>query len=260
MIRSLSLRPSWLFAPWADQTREAQCPPGHPGLLRPGFQVAGSPRAPAGYHYEAKLRIASAGLSPASTAASLAALHHITPDALHRAFHALKRDAAAGVDGITWDMYGEGLDERLLDLHRRLHNGGAYRAPPVRPAEIPKPDGGTRPLGIAALEDKIVQKAVVDVILTPIYEVELLGFSYGFRPGRGAHDALDALAFEIERRKVSWIADADPRAYFDTIPRDWLITFLEHRIGDRRVIRLIQKWLREYVPARRRKNVPRARW
>ena len=109
--------------------------------------------------------------------------------------------------------------------------------------EIPKPDGGTRPLGIAALEDKIVQKAVVDVILTPIYEVEFLGFSYGFRPGRGAHDALDALAYGIERRKVSWIVDADLRAYFDTIPRDWLIAFLEHRIGDRRVIRLIRKWL-----------------
>ena len=140
-------------------------------------------------------------------------------------------------------MYGEGLAERLLDLHGRLHRGGAYRAPPVRRVEIPKPDGGTRPLGIASLEDKIVQKAVVDVILTPIYEVEFLGFSYGFRPGRGAHDALDALAFGIERRKVSWIVDADLRAYFDTIPRDWLITFLEHRIGDRRVIRLIWKWL-----------------
>ena len=172
-----------------------------------------------------------------------ALFHHITPDALHRAFYALKRGAAAGVDGVTWEMYGEGLDERLLDLHRRLHRGGAYRAPPVRRVEIPKPDGGTRPLGVAALEDKIVQKAVVDVILTPIYEVEFLGFSYGFRPGRGAHDALDALAFGIERRKVSWIVDADLRAYFDTIPRDWLLTFLEHRIGDRRVIRLIRKWL-----------------
>ena len=172
-----------------------------------------------------------------------ALFHHITPDALHRAFHALKRDAAAGVDGVTWNKYGEGLEERLLDLHRRLHTGGAYRAPPVRRVEIPKPDGGTRPLGIAALEDKIVQKAVVDVILTPIYEVEFLGFSCGFRPGRGAHDALDALAFGVERRKVSWIVDADIRAYFDTIPRDWLITLLEHRIGDRRVIRLIRKWL-----------------
>ena len=172
-----------------------------------------------------------------------ALFHHITPEALHRAYFALKRNAAAGIDGVTWDMYGEGLEERLLDLHRRLHRGGAYRAPPVRRVEIPKPDGGTRPLGVAALEDKVVQKAVVDVILTPIYEVEFLGFSYGFRPGRGAHDALDALAVGIERRKVSWIVDADLRAYFDTIPRDRLITFLKHRIGDRRVIRLIRKWL-----------------
>ena len=172
-----------------------------------------------------------------------ALFHHITPDALGAAYFGLKKDAAAGVDGVTWEMYGEGLDARLRDLHRRLHSGGAYRAPPVRRVEIPKPDGGTRPLGIAALEDKIVQKAVVDVILTPIYEVEFLGFSYGFRPGRGAHDALDALAFGIERRKVSWIVDADLRAYFDTIPRDWLVKFLEHRIGDRRVIRLIRKWL-----------------
>ena len=114
-----------------------------------------------------------------------ALFHHITPDALGAAYFALKKDAAAGVDGVTWDMYGEGLDERLLDLHRRLHRGGAYRAPPVRRVEVPKPDGGTRPLGIAALEDKVVQKAVVDVILTPIYEVVFLGFSYGFRPGRG---------------------------------------------------------------------------
>ena len=144
-----------------------------------------------------------------------ALFHHITRDALGAAYFALKKDAAAGVDGVTWDMYGEGLDERLLDLHRRLHRGGAYRAPPVRRVEIPKPDGGTRPLGIAALEDKVVQKAVVDVILTPIYEVVFLGFSYGFRPGRGAHDALDALAFGIERRKVSWIVDADLRAYHD---------------------------------------------
>ena len=172
-----------------------------------------------------------------------ALFHHITPDALRAAYFGLKKEAAAGVDGVTWATYGEGLDERLLDLHSRLHRGGAYRAPPVRRVEIPKPDGGRRPLGIAALEDKIVQKAVVDVILTPIHEVEFLGFSYGFRPGRGTHDALDALAFGITRRKVNWIADADLKAYFDTIPRDWLIRFLEHRIGDRRVIRLIRKWL-----------------
>ncbi len=172
-----------------------------------------------------------------------ALFHHITPETLGASYFALKKAAAAGVDGVTWAAYGEGLEERLLDLHRRLHSGGAYRAPPVRRVEIPKPDGGIRPLGIAALEDKIVQKAVVDVILTPIYEVEFLGFSYGFRPGRGAHDALDALAFGIERRKVNWVVDADLQAYFDTIPRDWLITFLEHRIGDRRVTRLIRKWL-----------------
>ena len=171
-----------------------------------------------------------------------ALLHHITPQAMEEAFYALRRDASTGADGMMWREYEEGLEGRLLDLHGRVH-AGTYRALPVRRVEIPKPDGGTRPLGIAALEDKIVQKAVVDVILTPIYEVEFLGFSYGFRPGRGAHDALDALAYGIERRKVSWIVDADIQKYFDTIPREWLIRFLEHRIGDRRVIRLISKWL-----------------
>ena len=175
-----------------------------------------------------------------------ALLHHVTPDALRWAFHALKRDAAAGVDGVTWAEYAEGLDERLLDLHRRVQSG-AYRAPPVRRVEIPKPDGGTRPLGVAALEDKIVQKAVTEIILTPIYEPAFLGFSYGFRPGRGAHDALDALAVAIDRRNVNWVVDCDIRAFFDTVSRDWLVRFLEHRIGDRRVIRLIDKWLKAGV-------------
>ena len=137
-----------------------------------------------------------------------ALLHHVTPDALRWAFHALKRDAAAGVDGMTWAGYAEGLDERLLALHRRVQTG-AYRAPPVRRVEIAKPDGGTRPLGVAALEDKIVQKAAI--ILVPIYEPAFLGFSYGFRPGRGAHDALDALAVALERRKVNWVVDCDIR-------------------------------------------------
>ena len=175
-----------------------------------------------------------------------ALLHHVTPDALRWAFHALKRDAAAGVDGMTWAEYAEGLEERLLDLHRRVQTG-AYRAPPVRRVRIPKPDGGTRPLGVAALEDKIVQKAVTEIVLTPIYEPAFLGFSYGFRPGRGAHDALDALAVAITRRKVNWVVDCDIRAFFDSVSRDWLVRFLEHRIGDKRVIRLIVKWLKAGV-------------
>ena len=170
----------------------------------------------------------------------------MTPEALRVAYYALKREAAPGVDGMTWREYETGLEGRLYDLHRRVHTG-AYRATPVRRVDIDKPDGGTRPLGVAALEDKIVQKAVVDVILTPIYEEEFLGISYGFRPGRGAHDALDALAYAIERREVNWILDADIRAYFDTISRDWLARFLEHRIGDRRVLRLIARWLRAGV-------------
>ena len=171
-----------------------------------------------------------------------ALLHHVTVEVLRGAFHALNPHSAAGVDRMTWEAYGEELDVHLHALHDRVHSG-AYRALPSLRVEIPKPDGGTRPLGIAALEDKIVQKAVVETILTPIYEVEFLGFSYGFRPGRGAHDALDALAYCIARRKVNWIVDADIRGFFDNLDRDWLIRFLEHRIGDRRIIRLITKWL-----------------
>ena len=169
--------------------------------------------------------------------------HHITVPVLSEAFYSLKSDVAAGVDGVTWEMYAEGLGDHLTDLHGRLHRGGAYRAPPVRRVEIPKPDGGKRPLGIATLEDKIVQKAVTDTILVPIYESEFLGFNYGFRPGRGAHNALDALTVGIERCKINWVLDADVRAFFDTVNRDWLVRFLEHRIGDKRVIRLISKWL-----------------
>ena len=175
-----------------------------------------------------------------------ALLHHINPGTLRESCFGLKREAAAGVDRVTWKAYGEGLDERLLDLQDRVH-AGAYRAQPVRRVEIPKPDGSKRPLGIATLEDKILQKAVVDCLLTPIFEAEFLGFSYGFRPGRGAHDALDALAFAMERRKISWIVDADIRGCFDAIDRGWLVQFVEHRIGDRRVVRLIQKWLRAGV-------------
>ena len=171
-----------------------------------------------------------------------ALLHHVTVDALRWAFFDLKKDVAAGADGVTWGMYREGLEGRLADLHDRVHSG-AYRAQPSRRVNIPKPDGGTRPLGVAAIEDKIVQKAVTETILTPIYEAEFLGFSYGFRPGRGAHDALDALAVGLRRRKINWVVDCDIRAFFDTVSRDWLVRFLEHRIADKRVIRLIVKWL-----------------
>ena len=138
--------------------------------------------------------------------------------------------------------YGAKREERLLDLHSRVHRG-AYRAPPVRRVTIPKPDGRTRPLGVTALEDKILQKAVVDEFLTPIFEAEFLGLSYGFWPGWKAHDALDALAYGIERRKVNWIVDADIRTFFDAIDREQLMRFVERRIGDRRVLRLIRKWL-----------------
>ena len=173
-------------------------------------------------------------------------LHHVTVEALRWSFFELKKDAAAGVDGVTWWMYEEGLEGRLADLHDRVHSG-AYRATPSRRVNIPKPDGGTRPLGVAAIEDKIVQKAVTETILTPIYEAEFLGFSYGFRPGRGAHSALDALAVGITRRKIDWVVDCDIRAFFDSVSRSWLVRFLEHRIGDKRVLRLITKWLKAGV-------------
>ena len=171
-----------------------------------------------------------------------ALLHHITTETLEAAYLALKRDAAPGVDGMTWREYGDELAERLLGLKDRVHSG-AYRAAPVRRVEIPKPDGGMRQLGIATLEDKIVQRAVVEQILDPIYESEFYGFNYGFRPGRSAHNALDALAYAVERRKVSWVVEVDIRQYFDSIEREQLMQFLEMRIGDRRVLRLIRKWL-----------------
>src|ERR671926_592433 len=170
-----------------------------------------------------------------------ALLHHVGLDTLRWAFLEQRRDAAPGVDRLTWEEYAVDLETRLADLHDRLHRG-AYRALPSRRRYIPKPDGGQRPLGIAALEDKIVQTAVV-AILTPVYEAEFLGFSYGFRPGRGQHDALDALAAGIARKRINWILDADIRSFFDTISHDWLVRFVEHRIGDRRIVRLIRKWL-----------------
>ena len=170
-----------------------------------------------------------------------ALLHHVTVGLLRLAFFALKRDAAPGVDGMTWQDYEAGLELRLADLHDRVHRG-AYRPRPSRRRFIPKPDGRQRPLAVAALEDKIVQRAVL-AVLNAIYEEAFLGFSYGFRPGRGQHDALDALVVGITSTKVSWILDADIRSFFDSVDQSWLVRFLEHRIGDRRIVRLIRKWL-----------------
>jgi RNA-directed DNA polymerase len=171
-----------------------------------------------------------------------ALLHHISVDLLEEAFFELKENAAPGVDGLTWREYEAELERKLKDLHSRLHRG-AYRARPSRRVYIPKPDGRERPLAVAALEDKIVQRATA-AVLNAIYEEDFLGFSYGFRPGRGTHDALDALVVGISSRKVNWILDADIRSFFDTVSQDWLIRFVEHRIGDPRIIRLIQKWLK----------------
>lgn len=174
-----------------------------------------------------------------------ALLHHVTADLLRDSFHALKRDAAAGVDGITWKEYETELETRLANLHSRFHTG-TYRAQPSKRAYIPKADGRLRPLGIAALEDKIVQQAVV-TILNQIYEVDFQGFSYGFRPGRSQHQALDALWVGIMRKKVNWVLDADIRGFFDNMSHEWTMKFVEHRVADRRVLRLISKWLRAGV-------------
>lgn len=174
-----------------------------------------------------------------------ALLHHVNERLLLDSFHLLKKDAAPGVDDITWSEYEQGVEARITDLHGRVHRG-AYRAQPSRRVYIPKPDGRQRPLGIAALEDKIVQQAVATV-LHQIYEEDFLGFSYGFRPGRGAHDALDALTAAIMTKKVSWILDADIRGFFDNISHEKLIQLIELRIADQRIIRLIQKWLKAGV-------------
>jgi group II intron reverse transcriptase/maturase len=170
-----------------------------------------------------------------------ALLHHVTPELLQASYFELKRSAAPGVDGVTWQEYGHDLGERIADLHGRVHRG-AYRAQPSKRAWIAKADGRQRPLGIAALEDKIVQQAV-KTVLEQIYEEDFLGFSYGFRPGRSGHNALDALWVGITHRKVNWVLDADIRGFFDNIDHEWLLKFLEHRIADRRVLRLIRKWL-----------------
>ncbi len=191
-----------------------------------------------------------------------ALLHHVTIDLLGSSYASLKKRAAAGVDGMTWEEYGEDLERRITDLHGRLHSG-AYRARPSRRAWILKDDGRKRPLGkafaagncrrqrlpplgIAALEDKIVQHAV-GTVLNQIWEEDFLGFSYGFRPGRGQHQALDALYVGITSKKVNWVLDLDIRSFFDKIEHDWMVKFVEHRMGDQRIVRLIQKWLKAGV-------------
>ena len=174
-----------------------------------------------------------------------ALLHHVDRNLLSRAYSAISPRAAAGVDEVTWRDYGQDLESNLDALHARVHSG-RYRASPSRRAYIAKADGRLRPLGIATLEDKIVQRAVVEV-LNAIYEEDFLGFSYGFRPGRSPHDALDALCVGIERKKVNWVLDADVSDFFNRLDHDWLKKFLEHRIADKRVLRLIDKWLRAGV-------------
>jgi RNA-directed DNA polymerase len=170
-----------------------------------------------------------------------ALLHHVTVDRLREAYRAIRPQAAPGVDGVTWHAYGQGLEARLQDLHDRVQSG-RYRASASRRVYIPKADGRLRPLGIATLEDKIVQRAVVEV-LNAVYEEDFRGFSYGFRPGRKPHDALDALTVGLERKKVNWVLDADIRDFFTRLDRTWLERFLRHRIADERVLRLIGKWL-----------------
>jgi RNA-directed DNA polymerase len=172
-------------------------------------------------------------------------LHHINVDLLRQAFCEIKRKAAPGVDGLTWNGYGADLERNLVDLHDRIHRG-AYRALPSRRRYIPKPDGRQRPLAIAALEDKVVQRAVV-AVMNAVYEEDFLGFSYGFRPGRSQHDALDALVVGITGRKVNWVLDADIQSFFDSVDQEWLVRFLEHRVKDPRIIRLIRKWLKAGV-------------
>jgi len=182
-----------------------------------------------------------------------ALFHHVTLDRLRSAFHALQPKAAAGMDGVTWEQYRQDLEATLRDLLARLHRG-AYRAKPSRRVFIPKADGQQRPLGIASLEDKLVQRAVVEV-LNAIYEEDFLGFSYGFRPGRSQHHGLDALAVAMRRKRVNWVLDADIRGFFDAIDHAWLERFVGHRVADPRIIRLIAKWLRAGVLENGKKTV-----
>jgi len=174
-----------------------------------------------------------------------ALLHHLTVDLLRESFYALKRKAAPGVAGVKWKEYETGREGRLIDLHSRVHRG-AFRAQPWRRVYLQKDDGRERPRGIAAREDKIVQPAVV-AILNAIYAEEFWGFSYGFRPGRSQHQALDALWVALASKHVNYIVDADIRGFFDNLSHEWLLKFVQHRVADRRILRLIQKWLKAGV-------------
>lgn len=216
------------------------------GVAKENVSKNPAPRTPS------RTKVASMGLEGVRIAARrdktvrfTALLHHITPTLLMESFQALRHDAAAGVDGVTWRDYEEGLLERVHALRREIHTGG-YRATPSRRVLIPKADGRQRALGIAAVEDKVVQQAVVTVLNT-IYEEDFLGFSYGFRQGRSQHDALDALTVGIKSQNVNWILDADIAAFFDEIDHDWMLKFLAHRIADQRLLRLIRKWLKAGV-------------
>ena len=216
------------------------------GVAKGNVSKNPAPRTPS------RIKVASMGLEGVRIAARrdkavrfTALLHHITPTLLMESFYALRHDAAAGVDAVTWRDYEEGLFERVEGLHREIHTG-AYRAKPSRRVLIPKADGRQRPLGIASVEDKVVQQAVVTV-LNMIYEEDFLGFSYGFRQGRSQHDALDALSVGIKSQNVNWILDADIAAFYDEIDHDWMLKFLEHRIADQRLLRLIRKWLKAGV-------------
>lgn len=171
-----------------------------------------------------------------------ALLHHVTPELLWTSFHALKRNASPGMDDITWEEYGKNLGDNLQELHTRIHTG-TYRAQPAKRIYLPKPDGSQRSISIQCIEDKVAQHAIVTV-LNEIYEVDFLGFSYGFRPGCGQHDALDALQCGLIRKKVSWVLDSDIRGFFDAVDHDWMMKFLQHRIGDKRILRLISKWMK----------------
>src|SRR6267143_250346 len=222
--------------PWAAEGMEGR------GLAKGNLPQQNASRTPSREDASSALERVRQAASKDKKLRFTALLHHIyNLETLRMAYFSLKKEAAPGVDGETWRNYGETLEDNLQDLSHRLKRG-AYRAKPVRRVYIPKADGRQRPLGVPALEDKIVQRAAVEV-LNAIYETDFLDFSYGFRPGRSQHNALDALYVGLLTKKVNWVLDVDIRGFFDAIDHGWFVQFVEHRIADRRVVRLIQKWL-----------------